>query len=360
MNDETDEYYKYENILERMLSRVPDDIDKREGSIIYDAVAPAAMEIAQMYVTLKNSFDLIFVDTSVGEYLDRIANQVGITRNEGTKAIRKGLFKDAENTAMDIPLNSRFTIGDLVFKAIEKISLGQYKMECETIGIVGNNTSGSLIPIDYIQDLAVAVLDNILIPGEDEESDEDLRERYIESVTSPAFAGNITDYRMTVKDIDGVGDLKVIPVWNGGGTVKLILLDSTYGIPTANIIENVQNEVFPQQGDNIGIAPIGHDVTVVAASPVTINVNTTITLQEGYTLESIIDNIVQAVQNYLFELRRKWASSDNIIVRVSQLETKILGVDGVLDIENTSINSQDGNIQLEFDEVPILGEVVVE
>lgn len=360
MNNETDEYYKYETILERMLNNVPDDIDKREGSIIYDALAPAALELTVMYMTLKNNLDLIFVDTAVDEYLDRIVNQVGMSRNESSKAIRKGFFYDDTNNPIDIPLGSRFSIGDLVYKAIQKINTGEYELECETTGIIGNSISGRLIPIDYIQNLASATIEDILIPGEDIESDEELRARYIESVTSPAFAGNITDYRMTVRNIEGVGDLKVIPVWNGGGTVKLILLDSTYNIPTDLLIETVQSEVFPEDNENIGIAPIGHDVTVVGAVPITININTNITLQDNYTMENIVYNIKEAIESYLLELRKQWASSDNIIVRVSQLETRILGVNGVLDIENTSINSQSGNIQLNSDEVPILGEVVIE
>lgn len=45
----------YEEILERMLERVPDDMDKREGSLIYDALAPAAIELQIMYIELDLS-----------------------------------------------------------------------------------------------------------------------------------------------------------------------------------------------------------------------------------------------------------------------------------------------------------------
>lgn len=360
MNTELDEYYKYETILKRMLDSVPSDIDKREGSIIYDALAPAAIELAQMYITFKNNIDLVFVDTAVSEYLDRIVNQVGMTRESATKAIRKGHFKNASVEYMDIPINSRFTIGELIFKAIEKISTGQYKMECETAGIVGNNISGILIPIDYIQNLSIATINEILTPGDDEESDDDLRERYIESLESPAFAGNITDYRMQVKSINGVGDLKVIPTWNGGGTVKLIILDSNYSVPSATLVSDVQDVVFPSgESNTIGLAPIGHDVTVVGATGLNINIETTITLQENYTFSVVEDAINDAIEEYLLSLRKNWATIDNVIVRIAQLETKILGVEGVLDIADTTINSQTGNIQLDSDKVPILGTVVV-
>ena len=45
-----DEYFNYDTILQRMLDNVSSKVDKREGSIIYDAIAPCAAELAQMYI----------------------------------------------------------------------------------------------------------------------------------------------------------------------------------------------------------------------------------------------------------------------------------------------------------------------
>ena len=87
-----DEYYDFDNIMDRMLARVDDTLDKREGSMIYDALAPAAAELAQMYIVLKNNIDLVFADTAVGEYLDKLVEQLGVSRKQAAKAIRKGLF----------------------------------------------------------------------------------------------------------------------------------------------------------------------------------------------------------------------------------------------------------------------------
>ena len=44
------ENYTYEKILNDMLDRVPDSLDKRQGSIIYNALAPAAVELQNMYI----------------------------------------------------------------------------------------------------------------------------------------------------------------------------------------------------------------------------------------------------------------------------------------------------------------------
>ena len=52
----------YENILQGMLNRVSNDVDKREGSVIYDALAPAAYFLADQYFQLSNFVDLVFAD----------------------------------------------------------------------------------------------------------------------------------------------------------------------------------------------------------------------------------------------------------------------------------------------------------
>ena len=62
----------FETIMHRMLDRAPADIDKREGSIIYDALAPAAIEIAQLYVLLDQLINNAYGDTAIREFsLDR-------------------------------------------------------------------------------------------------------------------------------------------------------------------------------------------------------------------------------------------------------------------------------------------------
>ena len=43
----------YNEILERMLSRVSDKFDKREGSVIFDTHSPTALELEILYVELN-------------------------------------------------------------------------------------------------------------------------------------------------------------------------------------------------------------------------------------------------------------------------------------------------------------------
>ena len=255
--EELDKFFDYDTILQRMLDNVSNNVDKREGSIIYDAVAPCAAELAQMYIELKNDIDLVFMDTAVEQYLDRLANQIGIVRKEATKAIKSGSFYDENDTLMDIELNSRFTNGDYYWVVKEKISTGIYKMECENPGANANGCTGTLLPVDYIEELTKAELGEMLIPGEDTESDEELRTRCFDSINEKAFSGNIADYNKKTKEISGVGAVKVTPVWNGGGTVKLTILDSVFNKASETLINLVQETICPnKENTGIGIAPI--------------------------------------------------------------------------------------------------------
>ena len=59
----------YETLMERKLDMVDDRRDKRQGSLIYDALAPNAAETAVFYAELELLQDRTFADTAGGEAL---------------------------------------------------------------------------------------------------------------------------------------------------------------------------------------------------------------------------------------------------------------------------------------------------
>lgn len=345
----------YEVILQRMLDRVPNNIDKREGSIIYNALAPAAVELQNMYIEFDAILNEAFADTATREYLIKRCAERGIYPYEATNAILKGVFN------IDVPIGSRFSLDDLNYEVIEKISNGVFKLKCETAGIVGNQHFGTLIPIDYIDGLTSAELVEILIPGEDEEDTEDLRTRYFDTFNTKPYGGNKQDYIQKTNAIVGVGATKVTPVWNGGGTVKLTILNSEFNKASSTLIETVQNEIDPvgYSGKGYGIAPIGHIVTVDTVNEVTINISTSLTFDEGYAWNNVQEEVTAAIEEYLLELRKDWANQSQLIVRISQIETRILAIEGIVDIANTKINNLAQNLTLGEYEIPVLGVISV-
>ena len=332
----------YETILARMLARVPDTLDKREGSVIFDALAPAAFELAQAYIELDVILTESFGDTASRAYLIKRAAERGLSPYAATYATLKGTFN------IDVPIGSRYSFGELNYIVTEKISTGVYKLTCETAGTVGNSQLGKLIPIEFIQGLTTAELIELLIPAEDAEATEAFRTRYLNSFDSQAYGGNIADYKEKVNKINGVGGVKVYPVWNGGGTVKLVIINSEFEVPTSEMIATVQTAIDPvtNAGKGVGVAPIGHTVTVEGVTTQTVNVGLTLTFASGYTfaaLESAINTLIDA---YFLELNTVWAENEATIIRVSQIETRILTLTGIVDVQNTTLNGVAGNLTL--------------
>lgn len=350
------EHVTFETIMERMLARVPSTMDKREGSVIWDALAPAAIELQNLYIELDTVLNETFADTASLYYLKKRTAERGIYQITASHAVLQGNFTPE---TLELSMGSRFSCDRLNYIITEKVSNGVYKLECETAGTEGNIHFGTLIPIDYIEGLETAELTNLLIPAEDDETVEALRARYFESMTSQAFGGNIADYKEKVNAISGVGGVKVTPVWNGGGTVKLTVIDSDYKVPSGDLVELVQNEADPigHSGNGVGFAPIGHVVTVVGVKGKTVNIVTNITYQTGWNWESTKSYILNAIDGYFRELGKVWDANENLIIRVSQLESKILGCEGVLDISGTTLNGSASNLSLAADEIPVRGAV---
>jgi len=355
------EHMTFDYILERMLRRVPDSIDKREGSVIFDACAPAAAELAQFYIELDVNNSLYSIETASGEYLTRKVAEFGINRSVATYAQRKGTFYNGANQLMDIPVGARFSIGDLTYAVSSRLSIGVYNLTCEAPGTIGNERYGELLPIQYVAQLAKAQLADIVTAGEDEESDDLLRQRFYATVNEPAFGGNVSDYKQSVNAISGVGATKVYPVWNGGGTVKCTIIASNWQAPSNALINEVQSIIDPlvNQGQGYGQAPIDHTVTITGVTSRDIHVKLTLTLAEEFSIAQIQEAVEQVIETYLLELRRDWANQKQLIVRIAQLDARLLSIQGVEDVSGTLINQYDSNEMLSSDEIPVLGTVKI-
>ena len=344
----------FESILQGMLDRIPNTFDKREGSVIYDALAPAALELQNAYIAMDVVLNESFADTQSRDYLIKRCAERNIIPKSATFAIRKGEFN------IDVPVGSRFSLNQLNYVVTEKISDGVFELQCETAGNDGNIESGTLIPIDEIDGLQTATLTDVLIPGEDEEETEDLRQRYFDSFNSQAFGGNVADYKEKVKFlVDGVGGVKVQRTPNGGGTVKLVIIDSTFNAPSDELIASVQNAVDPidHKGEGLGLAPIDHEVEVVGCGKTTVNIQTNITFQEGWDWESIKADVEDAIDGYFKELYATWEDSDKngLVVKISHIEARLINVAGVDDIADTTLNNAADNLTIAPDNIPVRG-----
>ena len=348
----------YEQLMEEALGRVSDDIDKRPGSMVWNGNAPCLAEMAQLYLALDFVFTATYVNSAPREYLIKRAADRSIFPKAATPAVLRAKMN------MSVPVGTRFSLEDINFFVTKQLgSEGDdfvHLVECETAGAVGNGYAGELIPIDYVDGLTRAETDGIYSAGTDEEDTEVFRARVIESMRSIAFGGNVADYKNKAMSFDGVGQVKVLPIWNGAGTVKLILMSSNLDSPTISEdrIASIKNEVDPteKQGQGYGLAPIGHTVTVVSVKKKDVNVSMKAELKTGVEQSAAIKDITGIINDYFRELSADWEKKDNVVVRISHIESRILErCNSVEDIEiGTTANGETKSLILEKDEIPKL------
>lgn len=361
----------YRNLLETMLSRVPNSLDKREGSMIQTALGAGAYSLEDFYLDLSKVQAGGAIQTAVGEDLDNLAVLANVTRYPASPAVRLGVFNPET-----IPVGARFSTidgGDSVnFTVTSQAGPGQYRLTCETAGTIGNSYTGPILPITVIQGLTSAQITDILVPGDDREEDEPFRGRIISALRERPFGGNVADYKRVVRDIDGVGDLQIYPTWNGGGTVKLSIIGADWMPASAQLVETVQAVVDPppNQGLGYGTAPIGAAVTVTAPEAVAVNVSATITMRAGYDLEQLRPLVGQAVDDYLLSVRKEWAEPDadrltsySCWIYLARVISAILQVPGVVNATGVTLNGRTEDLQLIetglAQQVPVLGEVAL-
>ena len=353
-------YESYEALMERKLAMTQDKRDRRQGSVIFDAMAPNAAETAAFYADLTMLEDRTFADTATGEDLTRRCMERGIFRKEAIKATFYGTFTDTEGEPYEIEADTRFYMEPYYYRVLFQEEDGRYVLECETPGEDGNSYLGALLPLEHLEGLAEATLSELRTDGEDEESDEMLRKRYMESFSADAFGGNVADYKQKVSALQNVGGVKIYPVWNGGGTVKVVIIEQGWKTPTSVELQALQEEIDPQQrGEGYGLAPIGHRVTVAGVTEKICQISMEITWKTDADAERGKAEIQEKIAQYFLQLRQAWAESEHLIVRISYLESAALSAADVLDVQNCTINETAANLQLGADEIPVLGEIEV-
>lgn len=121
----------------------------------------------------------------------------------------------------------------------------------------------------------------------------------------------------------------------------------------------VQTAIDPtvNQGAGVGLAAIGHTVTIDGVTADTINLTLNVTLSEDIEWADVSSSANNAIDDYLHELNETWEDEDNLVVRISQIETRLLNVSGVIDIENTKINGTAANYTVDSTKIAVRGTV---
>lgn len=367
-----------EKIRKRMLDNIGDKYSKLKGDFIYDFAGTSAIEVNEIQKKCKEIETKIDIENLSGEELEnRIREKVGtsIERRKATYANgyvtlygKKGITVLAGSIVSsdinDYIIQENKTIGEE-----EKIDVF---IKCSEIGSVGN------VPVGAIKSIPITIAGIIMVEnndaitnGYDAESDELLLQRYFDKIRTPTTSGNINHYKNWAREIVGVGDVKIIPLWDGDNTVKVVIIDSNKNIADEELVEEVQQYIDPKGnfindryetwGLGFGQAPIGAFVTASSAIAKYINLDVTILIEDGSSLEQVENDIKNNIIEYLKKIAFKNDSNGTPEqVLYNQIGNIIFTTKGVLDYSNLKINGNTENIGFENEEIGILGDVFIE
>lgn len=360
----------FDNILSEMLARVPDELNKRDGSLIKTSLAAAAWTIEGLYLDLAYVQRQAYGTTASTQELDYIVAECGLTRKPAVPTVRYARFNMAPpvGTVFSVRGVQNSPYFELTKEAVNDPSetypdtpyLGE--VTCQTAGTVGNGYSGALSTINFVAGLTDALLLGIVTVGEDQETDSSLRERYKLAVGAVNFAGNISAYKNFMLSQSGVGAVQVYPVWDGPGTVLLSCVDASYNPLSEAQIAILQDAVCPpESGGNtpsdkgFGMAPIGAVVTVTTATNVTINVTADVVIVTGSsrTLAEIQADAQEQVEAYILTQCEGWGTvaswnSVNYTIKlyVNRFVAILNSIDGVEVATNVKLNGSASDITL--------------
>jgi len=360
--------YNFRDVLERMLSHIPEDMDTRQSSPVFNGLAPVAMEIADLFIEMLIWSEQSNLESAVGENLDKVGGNFVISRKQASQAIRIGATYNQSGSLFEIPLGSRFAVpetnNEITYILTEYTIPGIGYFLCEQAGTAGNDYYGDLLPLQVVNNLSRVEITEIHITGSDTEDDDVYRARIIERLRDKPFGGNIADYKRALGEIAGIGQRKIFPVWAGGGTVLASILDPENNPAAPSLIAAVKAKIDPEEytGLGVGLAPIGHSVTITTPELCNIVAEMSLTLN-GVTNAQVRDAVIAAVQNYFAGIITTWETADSLKILIAGVIASVMQVPGVVNVQNVKLNGQTNDIILtdtaQTQLIPSLGNVIL-
>lgn len=355
-----------DRIRSRIYARVPEELDTTVGSYEYDALEPSNIEFAVAYFMLRNIILLAFPQYSFGQWLTLSAAAKGVYRNAAKYATGQLRIQGTNGTR--IPKGTKFsnaipqgstnkakyysTQAEVV---IPEEGVAYVDIIADEIGTAGNAYAREIsLNIESIKVITSLENEKAITSGIDEEKDESLLERLLDAVRNQSTSGNKKAYKMWAKEVSGVADVDVVPLWNGPGTVKVIIVGNG-GKPIPELIAAVKEYLDPvdHEGEGEGCAPVGAVVTVTTVENLIINVCiSSLEIHAGYERSKVMEAVKTALSNFVAKI------SIGGLIRIHDVEDAIKHAAGVLDFGYVLINNSDKNIQSGAHLKPIIGEVI--
>lgn len=337
-----------EEFLQSMLSNLSNTEDKTPNSFSYDILSAAAIvfeDFQRVILELFKKFDVMNLED---EELDaRVLQIAGIKRKQATQSTGEVTITGLPKTV--IPKETVFLAGSLEFKIDQDYIIpdtGNITIKVRSVSYGGDaNVLPNAIDKSNPQIMGVDNISNAkeINNGYDQETDDDLRERYLEKLLHPPKAGNPAHYKLWATEVDGIWNAKVFRTWQGGGTVKVVVIGLNRKAVGPDLIERVKKHILEE-------APIRYEsLTVESATTKKVKVDVKIKLTQNANLIEVKEEIKNRIEKYFYSISFK----ENT-VSYAKVGAEILKVPGVADYDDLKLNGSLGNVELKETEVPAL------
>lgn len=355
-----------ETLWEKMKEELPSDIATTPGSMAYNFLHPVAVEKAEMIeFQLVQTLMLMFPEWSWDEWLDLHAKRAGCSRKEAVYATGGVTVTGPAGT--ELPIGTIFsTAGTSDIPAKEYISLEyitipeggsiDIQVQAAEAGAGYDALPGTVCllgkPIDGV---SVCNKENIT-GGIDREDDESLRKRIDEKNQNfdKSYVGSIADYKRWAKEVSGVNECIVQDVWNGPGTIRLIITGLEGQPVPQTVLDAVYEHIMRPEEPEERLAPAGGiQLTISTSIPKEVSYQVFVLLEEGVDLTSVTTLFREKLDNYYLTAKNEG------ILRYSRVYAILSSLSGVDDCKDLLINGACDNILLPEDEYPVTVDTIL-
>lgn len=351
-------YKTAEDLRDEILSNIPNTYQKSIGTDLWEWAFGCGK-------SFKIAWDKLFYVASALKdirnlTLEDMANLIyqlrGLEHRQATFATGELTLTGTDT----VTLGNIFATKDgLEFKALETKEItenGTVKAECLTAGKIGNVPVGHITEfVTYKGNFTAVTNENAFSGGYEEETKEELYDRYISDISEPIVSGNDNFYKKEILNVSGVGKVKIKPLWNGDNTVKGVIIGNNGEPASDSLVSAVQDYIDPYElqadgtkkgwGCGLGIAPIGAYFTAEKATAKELNITVKLTFVSGYNPETAISNVLTAIKTYL-----KNIAFEQNFVSYAQIGNAILDSEGIFDYSDLKINDDVKNIAVSEDD----------
>ena len=329
-----------------------------EGSTAELLAGPMATEVWKRYQADSALVPMFYIDETSGPYIDRMAQLLGLEHKSGAKAGAELSLSGIAGTR--VPAGTLFLTADgLEFGldadvVLDEEGSGTGHITASTVGAAYNIDAGEVVRM-YINLAGLTGYANEqAVGGVDPESDGALSDRVLTRLRRPPTSNNVYHYEQMALEVDGVGVPKIFPLYEGPGSVGVVLADEDAKPVDQAVVEAVAAHIAE---DRI----IGPSVTVKSAEGVAITVAAEAQIDSTTTVETVQAAFVSNLDTYLTGLAKEtWPSAaGDYTVLYNRIAALLLTIPGVVDYTALTVNGAQANVTLGPEQVPVLGEVTV-